>query len=79
MRNPFVGQDWHLSNPEHEKFRANSRGPPRKAKYYRETDSEPVPWGKGEKNPEQGSEKDPETVCLQAVGAALSRDGVPFA
>ena len=79
MRNPFSGSDWHLSNPEHEKFRANCRGPPRKAKYYRETDSEPVPCGKGEKNPEQGSEKDPETVCLQAVGAAKCRDGVPFA
>ena len=32
----------HLSRPEHEEFRLNSRGPSRKAKYYRETDSEPV-------------------------------------
>ena len=37
------GASRHLSNPEHEKFRANYRGPSRKAKYYRETDSEPVP------------------------------------
>ena len=33
----------HLSRPEHEEFRLNLRGPSRKAKYYRETDSEPVP------------------------------------
>ena len=33
----------HLSKPEHEKFWPNPRGPSRKAKYYRETDSEPVP------------------------------------
>jgi hypothetical protein len=32
----------HLSNPGHEKSGANQRGPSRKAKYSRETDSEPV-------------------------------------
>ena len=31
-----------LSNPEHEEFWVNLRGPSRKAKYSRETDSEPV-------------------------------------
>ena len=31
--------------------------PSGKAKYYWETDSEPVLWRKGEKNPKQGSEK----------------------
>ena len=56
----------------------NLPGPSGKAKYFRETDSEPVPWGKGEKNLEQRSEIDPETMCLQAVGAGNS-DGVPFA
>ena len=35
-------QERHLSRPEHEEFRLNYRGPSRKAKYYRETDSEPV-------------------------------------
>ena len=40
------------------------------AKYSQETDSEPVPWGKGEKHREQRSEKVPETVRLQAVGAS---------
>ena len=49
----------------------NPAGPSAKAKYSWETDSEPVPWGKGEKNPEQGSEIDPETMRLQAVGAPL--------
>ena len=33
----------HLSSAEHEEFCMNQRGPSRKAKYYQETDSEPVP------------------------------------
>ena len=33
----------HLSSAEHEEFCMNPRGPSRKAKYYQETDSEPVP------------------------------------
>ena len=53
-------------------------GPPPKAKYSLLTDSEPVPWGKGEKHPDEGSETDPETGRLQAVGASLRGDGVPF-
>jgi hypothetical protein len=56
----------------------NSPGPSGKAKYSEVTDSEPVPWGKGEKNPGEGSEIVPETVCLQAVGGRKT-DGVPFA
>ena len=39
----LLKSSWHLSRPEHEEFWLNSRGPSRKAKYYRETDSEPVP------------------------------------
>ena len=46
----------------------NLPGPSGKAKYSEVTDSEPVPCGKGEKNPGEGSEIVPETVCLQAVG-----------
>jgi hypothetical protein len=42
-------------------------GPPSKPKYYLATDSEPVPWGKGEKNPGEGSEIEPETERLQPV------------
>ena len=69
-----------LSKAGHVKSCLNPRGPSRKAKYDRETDSEPVPWGKGEKNLEQRSEIDPEPVCLQAVGACCKTgDGVPFA
>ena len=33
----------HLSSAEHEEFCMNPRGPSRKAKYYQETDSGPVP------------------------------------
>ena len=69
---------WHPSNAEHEEFCMNLPGPSGKAKYSEVTDSEPVPWGKGEKNPCEGSEIVPETVCLQAVGGRKT-DGVPFA
>ena len=65
---------------EHVKFRGNLPGPSGKAKYYLMTDSELVPWGKGEKNPGEGSEIEPETVRLQAVGAfSNGSDSVPFA
>ena len=70
------------STTEHEKFCGNLWGPSHKAKYYLATDSEPVPWGKGEKHPGEGSEIVPETVCLQAVGALRIysfSDRVPFA
>ena len=33
-------------------------GPPSKPKYSLATESEQVPWGKGEKNPDEGSEID---------------------
>lgn len=41
-----------LSRAGHVKPCLNSAGPSAKAKYSWETDSEPVPWGKGEKNRE---------------------------
>lgn len=44
-------------------------GPSSKAKYSWLTDSEAVLWRKGEKNPGEGSEIEPETVYVQAVGA----------
>ena len=74
----FLNDSSILSSAGHEKSCMNSPGPSGKAKYSPETDSEPVPWGKGEKNLEQRSEIDPETMCLQAVGAS-NGDGVPFA
>jgi hypothetical protein len=69
------------SRAGHEKSCLNMGGPSSKAKYSWETDSELVPWGKGEKYSKKEGEKDPETVCLQAVGAlCLSKgDGMPFA
>ena len=45
----------------------NLGGPPSKAKYSLMTDSEPVPRGKGEKNPCKGSEIEPEISSLQTV------------
>jgi len=48
-----------------------------KPKYSSATDSELVPWGKGEKHPDEGSETVPETGYLQTVGARKG-DGVPF-
>jgi len=47
-------------------------GPPSKPKYSLQTDSEQVPWGKGEKTPDEGSETEPETERLQAVGAKVT-------
>ena len=49
----------------------NQPAPSGKAKYSWETDSEQVPWGKGEKYSEQEGEIEPETMRLQAVGAAF--------
>ena len=42
------------------------------------TDSELVPWGKGEKHPDRGNEIVSETECLQAVRAPLWSDSIPF-
>ena len=53
----------------HEESHVNQRGPPRKAKYYCVTDSEPVPRGKGEKYRFERSEIVPEIMCLQGVKA----------
>ena len=66
------------SRSGHVKSWLNMGGPSSKAKYSMLTDSEPVPWGKGEKNPGEGSEIVPDTLCLQAVGAHLLGDCVPF-
>lgn len=46
--------EWILSTAEHVEFRRNPGGPSPKAKYSLVTDSEPVPWGKGEKHPGRG-------------------------
>ena len=46
------------SRTGHVKSCLNMGGPPSKPKYSLMTDSELVPWGKGEKNPDEGSETD---------------------
>ena len=56
-----------LSKAGHVKSCLNMGGPPSKPKYSYSTDSEQVPWGKGQKNPDEGSEIEPEIGCLQAV------------
>ena len=60
-----------LSRTGHVKPCLKLGGPPSKAKYYLLTDSGLVPRGKGEKNPDEGSEIDLETVCLQTVRGLL--------
>ncbi len=62
----------------HVKSCLNMGGPSSKPKYSSMTDSEQVPWGKGEKHPDKGSEIEPEIGSLQAVGATSRGDGVPF-
>ena len=46
------------SNAVHVKLCMNPSRPLDKAKYSLATDSEPVPRGKGEKHPDEGSERD---------------------
>ncbi len=58
----------YLSKTGHGKSGLNLGGPPSKAKYSSMSDSEPVPRGKGEKNPGKGSEIEPESSSLQTVG-----------
>ena len=60
-----------LSKTGHVKPCLNLGGPPSKAKYYWLTDSGLVPRGKGEKNPDEGSEIELETACLQTVRGLL--------
>ena len=67
----------------HVKRGLNLRGPSRKPKYSLVTDSVPSSASERWEEPRQGEDTEPETTCLQAVGA-LCRvtgmpDGVPFA
>jgi hypothetical protein len=59
----------YLSKPGHVEPRLNLRGPSRKAKYYLTTDSELSNASERWEEPLLGEETDPETMCLQAVGA----------
>ena len=54
----------------------NPRGPSRKPEYSLSTDSEPVPRGKGEKNPGEGSSKNLKS-CAYKQGKGYARKGMP--
>ena len=59
-----------LSTARLEKPCRNPGRPRSKAKHDAATDSAEVPRGKGEKNPGEGSEIEPETMSPQQVGAS---------
>ena len=67
----------YLSTLGHEKPRGNLGGPSSKAKYVLTTDSELVPRGKGEKNPDEGSEIDLKPCAYKQWEP--QGDHVPFA
>ena len=70
------------SNAVQVKLCMNPSRPLDKAKYSLATDSEPVPRGKGEKNPGEGSSKNLKS-CVYKQGKHYARkgtcDSVPFA
>ena len=74
---------WHLSKTQHVEVSPNLRGPSRKAKYSLATDSELSSASERWEEPRQGEDTEPETTCLQAVGALYrvtgTGDRVPFA
>ena len=51
----------------------NPRGPSRKAKYSLATDSEPSSASERWEEPLPGEDSEPETTCLQAIGARLTQ------
>ena len=59
----------YLSRSGHVEPRLNLRGPSRKAKYYLTTDSELSRATERWEEPLLGEDTEPETMCLQAVGA----------
>jgi hypothetical protein len=67
------GPSWggFLSTARPEKPCRNPGLPRSKAKHETTTDSAEVPRGKGEKNPGEGSEIEPETMSPQQVGASV--------
>ena len=65
------------SSTEHEEFGVNIGGPPSKAKYYGTTDRESTVRER-RKERREPSEIEPETLCLQTVGALYKSDGVPI-
>src|SRR5262249_38124638 len=62
----------HLSKACHVEAGPNPRGPSRKAKYSLATDSERSSASERWEEPLSGEDSEPETTCLQAVGARLA-------
>ena len=83
VRESRLPPEGYLSRSGHVESRLNLRGPSHKTKYSLTTDSELSRATKRWEEPLLGEESEPETMCLQAVGALWSartmRDGVPFA
>lgn len=67
--NIYMVLDYRTSRSGHVLSWLNMGGPPSNPKYYYQTDSELVPWGKGEKDRGERSEIEPETYGLQSFGA----------
>ena len=65
----FLPLERYLSRSGHVEPRLNLRGPSRKAKYSLMTDSELSRVTERWEEPLRGEDTEPETVCLQAVGA----------
>ena len=65
-----------LSKSGHVKPRLNLRGPSRKAKYSLTTDSELSRAIERWEEPRQAEDSEPETMCLQAVGALCPNGNV---
>src|SRR5438445_13822277 len=65
----------HLSRTQHVKVSPNLRGPSRKAKYSLATDSERSSASERWEEPLPGEDSEPETTCLQAVGALRRKPG----
>src|SRR2546430_17676498 len=61
----------YLSRARHVEAGSNLRGPSRKAKYSPATDSVPSSASERWEEPPPGEDSEPETTCLQAVGARL--------
>ena len=66
----------YLSRSGHVEPRLKLRGPSRKAKYSLMTDSEPSRATERWEEPLLGEDSEPETMCLQAVGALYPQGDV---
>ena len=76
VRDGSLPPERYLSRSGHVEPRLNPRGPSRKAKYYLTTDSELSRATERWEEPRQAEDSEPETMCLQAVGALCPNGNV---